>query len=175
MKKTIKLFTVLSVAFTILFCSCTSSIERKAKKEMKRKMTEVAKIPESVKITNLNTVYVDDSLCVLHYDFAGKNSYGAVVKNREEFIYLVDEDGSFAYYHDIDDNESVLEKAKETYQESLPKMTEERYKELLVDEKKREEFKRACIKLEVSIKCLVYGYEVGKKNESDSEYNIKNW
>ena len=142
---------------------------------MKRKMTEVAKIPESVKITNLKTVYVEDSLCILHYDFAGKNSYGAVVKNREEFVYLVGEDGSFAYYHDIDNNESVLEKAKETYQESLPKMKEERFKELMADEKKKEEFKRACLKLEASIKCLVYGYEVGKNYETDSEYNIKNW
>ena len=134
-------------------------------------MTEIAKIPKSVKISNVKTVFVEDSLCILHYDFEGKNSYGVPVKNKEEFVYLIGEDGTLAYYHDIDENESVLESAKESYQEDVPRIKEE----ILNDEKKREEHKRLYVRIEAQIKCLLYGYKVGKKDDSDSEYNISNW
>lgn len=170
MKKAIKLFTVLLVAFTILFCSCTSSIERKAKKEMKRKMTKVAKIPKSVKITNLNTVYVDDSLCILHYDFEGKNSYGVPVKNKEEFVYWISDDGIFAYYNDIDEGKSVLELAKDRYQENEPYLKQE----ILDSKEKTEEYKKLCLEVEAHFNCLINGYEVGKQDD-DSDYDMSNW
>ncbi|MCR5645315.1 MAG: hypothetical protein K6F96_02835 [Bacteroidales bacterium] len=168
-----KKFLLVLIVVSFVVSGCTSSIERKASKEMKRKMTEVAKIPESVKITNVKTAYVDDSLCILHYDFAGKNSYGAVVKNRYEFVYLIHDDygvGSvLAYYHDLEDDKSVIELAKEDFKEN-----ELRFSEELKDKKKREENKKLCLKQEAYLQCWLNGYEVGEK-DNDSEYDISNW
>ena len=68
----------------LVLCSCSqkSKLESMAKDQMEKTFKEIAKDPESVKLTNSEIVYSDDSLCIIHVDFSAKNGLGNEVKNR---------------------------------------------------------------------------------------------
>ena len=58
------------VLIVLALCSCSqkSKLESMAKEQMEKTFKEMAKVPESVKLSNLETVYSDDSLCIIHVE-----------------------------------------------------------------------------------------------------------
>ncbi len=83
----IKLLLIALVTLSLISCG-DEKIEREAKKAMETHFKEVAKVPNSVKLSNVDVMFSNDSLCIIHVDFTAKNTYGVDVTNREEYIYL---------------------------------------------------------------------------------------
>ena len=73
MKKVI-FVTCLFVA--MLISSCSNGLESAAKEQMEKTMKELAKDPSSVQISNVETKFNNDSICILHFKFSGKNGFG---------------------------------------------------------------------------------------------------
>ena len=99
--------------FAMLMFSCTS-FEDEAKKQMKETMIELARNSETLKITNIKTKYVCDSLCILHFFGSGQNGLGGWNKSKFEYIYcyLVKDDGNKEYREilfNLDKEKSIFE------------------------------------------------------------------
>ena len=75
--KTSKFMSILAftlvVVLAVTSCSRSAKFEKVAKTQMEATFKEVAKDPSSVVVSNIQTVYSDDSLCILHSDFTAKN------------------------------------------------------------------------------------------------------
>ena len=57
--------------------------------QMEQTMKELAKDPSSVQISDIKTMYANDSICILHFKFSAKNSFGAMRTSMYEYVYLV--------------------------------------------------------------------------------------
>ena len=97
---------------TLYSCSQKSKLESMAKDQMEKTFKEMAKHPESVKLTNSETIYSDDSLCIIHVDFSAKNGFGNDVKDRCEYIFISSNGKNYESYQKIEDSIFV---SKETY------------------------------------------------------------
>lgn len=107
-------------------CSCSQRYESEAKAQMEKTMKELAKDPSSVQITNLKTMFANDSICVLQFNFSGKNGFGGVASDFIEYIYFtVKRKGKSTTYEKIlnlsDGKKSIMENAKRQYQETEEK------------------------------------------------------
>lgn len=91
------------VLFVLALCSCSqkSKLESMAKNQMEKTFKEMAKNPESVKLSNLETVYSDDSLCIIHVDFTAKNGLGNDRKDRCEYIFISSNGKNYESYQEI--------------------------------------------------------------------------
>ena len=128
MKKTGLIITIFSAIIMLVGCiscnpsldkkiSCNPSLDKKAEKEMRKIMVKMAKYPKSVKIEDVETVYLDDSLCILNYNFIGNNSLQQKVCTRWEYVYQIESDGkAIAFCTElVGDVKSVLSNAKSLY------------------------------------------------------------
>lgn len=69
-------------------CNEANRISSEAKERVNNYFKELAKDPSSVTISNVSTVFCDDSLCILHLDFKAKNGLGIESMSRMEYIYI---------------------------------------------------------------------------------------
>lgn len=101
MKKTAILFMSL---LTVLMISCSKAnrLEKEAQEVMNATFHELAKDPESVKLTNIRTVYGDDSLCIFHFNFKAKNGLGIETNDKMEYVYLVAGETKYEAYQGLD-------------------------------------------------------------------------
>ena len=76
------------LSIIMLFMIACSSIEKDAKKQMESTFKEIAKDPSSVKLTNTNIVFSNDSLCIIHVDCSAKNGIGTEIKRTCEYIFI---------------------------------------------------------------------------------------
>ncbi len=83
--KHISFLTIILLTSMIVSCSQKTKFEGAAKKQMEATFKEFAKDPSSVKLSNSETVFNDDSLCIIHVDFIAKNGFGLDVKDRFEY------------------------------------------------------------------------------------------
>lgn len=130
MKKTYLFLTMMmSMAFLSLMTSCSKSakLEKAAKEQMEATFKEMARDPSSVILSNIETVYSDDSLCIIHCDFSAKNGLGAEVKDKCEYIFIRSEGKNYESYMEINNDDCIFvskekyEKNKKgTIYESLP-------------------------------------------------------
>lgn len=125
--------------FTLFFMSaCSTNLESIAKKQMEKTMNELAKDPSSIQISNVETVFSNDSICILHFKFSGKNGFGGFSSNNIEYIYLIrNRDGKKTRHESLiklDEKESILNQAKKDYQE---KKWENEYNKKLSDNNKK--------------------------------------
>jgi len=164
MKKSILIMLSVIVAFVV--SGCTDSIESKARKEMKKQMHVLAKAPYDVKVSDLGTMYKDDSLCIMHFYLASKDSKGLMANTRIELIYLIHGKEETALFLDLNEKESIMDVAKETYDELESKET--------ASEEEKEKIKIKTLHLTADMWGLFLGYEVGKENYKD-KYDISNW
>lgn len=105
------------VLFVLALCSCSqkSKLESMAKDQLGKTFKEMAKDPESVKLSNFETVYLDDSLCIIHVDFSAKNGFGNEITNRCEYIYISSNDKNYESYQDITNEEDAIFVSQDKY------------------------------------------------------------
>lgn len=87
-----KILSMLAIMLTIVLlgaCNQTTSIERKAKSQMHKTMKELAKDPDSYKISNEKVIFSNDSTCVISFTGRGKNDFGAYHPTDYEYYYVV--------------------------------------------------------------------------------------
>lgn len=100
MKKTMILSLVL---FTALFVSCSkaSKLSNEAKETVKQTLHDLAKDPSSVQLSNVEPVFSNDSLCILHLNFTAKNGLGIESTEKIEYVYLVSGEKKYEAYQGL--------------------------------------------------------------------------
>ncbi len=153
-----------------LFCSCTSSIERDAKSQMELTMKELAKDPSSVKISDVKTMFSNDSLCILHFRCSAKNGFGAMRACLYEYVYFIRNQSSnnekrleSVINLDDKDEKSVLEQAHDNYNEKFLESDS-------ISSLKDEDRKAWHIRLASEMHMIFGGRVVG-----EDRYDIENW
>lgn len=131
MKKILLFLAVCALCFSLTSCG---GLESRAKKQMRETMEELAKAPDDMKIIKQKTIINNDSLCVIHFIFKGKNGFGGWNSSRIEYVYVRIEDevsGGYKYkesvieLNDLDSNSVLYEimdgenKDKIIYKESV--------------------------------------------------------
>ena len=96
-------------------CSKSAKLEKAAKEQMEATFKEMARDPSSVSLSNIETVYSDDSLCILHCDFSAKNGLGAEVKDKCEYIFISSNGKNYESYMEISKNEEGVFVSPEKY------------------------------------------------------------
>ena len=96
-------------------CSKSAKLEKVAKEQMEATFKEIARDPSSVSLSNIETVYSDDSLCILHCDFSAKNGLGAEVKDKCEYIFISSNGKNYESYMEISKNEEGVFVSPEKY------------------------------------------------------------
>lgn len=79
---------------------------------------EIAKDPSSVQLSNVNTVFSSDSLCILHLVFKAKNGLGIESSDKMEYVYIVSGEEKYEAYQGMDadsiyQDNATFEKTKE--------------------------------------------------------------
>lgn len=117
--KHLKVLSILMLAaMTMPFmtsCSKSAKLENAAKEQMEATFKEMARDPSSVSLSNIETVYSDDSLCILHCDFSAKNGLGAEVKDKCEYIFISSNGKNYESYIEINNNEEGVFVSPEKY------------------------------------------------------------
>lgn len=108
MKRIVFLLPILLISLLI---SCTqNNIESKAKEQMKKTIKELAKNPDTYKISNIKTMFIDDSLVVLNFIGKGQNGFGGYSTSKYEYIYAIKNDGVKESLYDLEDRGSIIGK-----------------------------------------------------------------
>ena len=164
---------LLSLLCLLFLASCSNGFENEAKKHMEKTVKELAKDPSSIQISNVETVFSNDSVCILHFKSSGKNGFGGVASTNFEYAYVKgpspDKDNEKAIFEvllDLEDKTSILADAKKSYQN----------KELepeFVKGKDEDTRKAWHIYMNTMMNVIVHGREV--KDESSYKEDIKNW
>lgn len=148
---------------TVLLFSCSSGIERKAKKHMKETMLELAKNPETFKIDNVKTIINNDSLCVLQFTTRGQNGFGGYSRSSCEYYYVrsKDRDGAikdYEYVENLDDDKSqgTLKSQAERAIRKYPELKKE-LNEKEMSEKEKLEYTAYSL---AKVFCVISGREI---------------
>lgn len=104
----LSIFMLVSSMSIMTSCSQSSKLESLAKKQMESTFKELARDPSSVNLSNMETVYLDDSLCIIHCDFSAKNGLGTERTNKCEYIFINSNGKNYESYNDIDDGDEVF-------------------------------------------------------------------
>lgn len=155
------LFSLLLAVIAVGVMSC-SSIESKAKKQLRQTIEEVMKNPDTFKMKNEKVLISDDSLFVMTFNGIGENSYGGHTNQKYEYIYLKNETEDkgieyMEYLGDANDKTSVSEMYKK-YTKHEADISEMHLIEVLMKEGKTEE--EAIIMqtyMTALIKCIMSG------------------
>lgn len=93
---------LLLAVFALALVSCGNGLESKAKKQMKKTMLEMAKNPDALKISDIKTSWIDDSLCILSCKVRGQNPFGGYDMSEYQYYYLKSTiSGKEKYYENI--------------------------------------------------------------------------
>ena len=105
------------VLIVLALCSCSqkSKLESMDKEQMEKTFKEMAIDHDSVKLSNLETVFSDDSLCIIHVDFSAKHVFGYEVKDRYEYIYISSNGKNYESYQEISKEEDGIFVSQEKY------------------------------------------------------------
>lgn len=97
-------YSLLLVLFTLSSCSDnpTSELEEQAKETFKISFAKMTEDDENVKIEKINTMFSNDSLCILHIEVKGKNKFGAEVTNKLEYLFTTQSGKSYEAFQDLD-------------------------------------------------------------------------
>ena len=90
MKISTALFALASTTI-IIVSSCsspTAKLDKAAIAQVQATLTELAKHPESVKFDDIQTKYLDDSLCILQLNWTAKNGFGNDITDKMEYYYI---------------------------------------------------------------------------------------
>ena len=65
----------MAIITAVISLSSCNSFEKKAKRQLRDTMEELAKNPETFKITNEKVVFSNDSMCTISFIGRGQNQY----------------------------------------------------------------------------------------------------
>jgi len=105
----------IAAALIAVSCDRTSQFEKDARTQLETTFKAIAVDPESVEISNIETKYLDDSLCIIHFDFTGRNTLGNSLTNREEYIYIKSCGKCYEALQNISDEGNVIFLNEERY------------------------------------------------------------
>lgn len=149
-----KIFLLLiTMLIIIASCSKTAKIQVAAETAMNQLFKEVARVPESVIVDNIEVKYVDDSLCILNANFTAKNGLGQESTTKYEYVYLVSMDQAYETYEEEGIDDVYLE-PEEFEKEKHGKI----YEALCYEE---------ALRYLASIKVMQAGRAVGDKERND--------
>lgn len=117
MKRICLIFVILTSICTLFSCTQRSKLEAAAKEQMEATYKELAKDPSSVKLSNIKTVFCNDSLCIIHVDFSAKNGLGVEVKDRWEYIFIKSEGKFYEASQEISNEDDGVFVTKEKYEQ----------------------------------------------------------
>lgn len=89
----------------LLLSSCSNKakeLQEEAQKAMPQLFYDIAKDPSSVKIANSNTVFSNDSLCIIHFNLTAKNGLGIENSTRMEYIFIQSGENKYEAYQALD-------------------------------------------------------------------------
>lgn len=102
-----------------MMTSCQSSrLKSKAQKQMELTLKEVAKDPSSVKFANAEVVYNDDSLCIIHVDFTGKNGLGNEMSSKMEYVMLSYNEKCYEAFQRVTSETETVYQSKEDFEKN---------------------------------------------------------
>ena len=115
MKKFILLIVALSIA--LFSCNKADKYEMLTIEQAEKVLKKNAKNPESCMVSDMETAYKQDSLCVVRFTGTGENSFGGSASNRYEFVMIsrnmnTDHQLTLCMLTDLQEEESVLKKYK---------------------------------------------------------------
>ena len=84
-----KVYFILFSIFITLFISSCNSFESDAKNTMHNTIKELAKNPDTYKLSNEEVVVSNDSLVIIHCIGKGQNGFGGWSSSRIEYIYIL--------------------------------------------------------------------------------------
>lgn len=100
-----KLSYLICTLMAVLISSCANkakALKEEAEKAMPQVFSEVAKDPGSVKISNVKTVFSNDSLCIFHFNLTAKNGLGMETTRKMEYVYMETEGKKYEAYNTLD-------------------------------------------------------------------------
>ena len=106
---------MLMTFLVLMSCSKSSKLESEAEEVMNHTFHEVAKDANSVKISNVNVVFSNDSLCILHLDLSAKNGLGMETTSKMEYVYLVSNGKKYESYQELGSDSIFL--SNETFEQ----------------------------------------------------------
>ena len=98
-----KLLFFLLLCITMVSCQ-SSKLKSEAQKQMVLTLKEAAKDPSSMKLSNMEVVYNDDSLCIIHVDYTGKNGLGNEISSKMEYVMLSYKDKYYEGFQELNSN-----------------------------------------------------------------------
>lgn len=117
MKKILMFMAIMVAVVTLSSCN---SFEKKAKKQLRDTMEELAKNPETYKITNEKIVFSNDSMCTISFIGRGQNGFGGYNSSKMEYTLIKlpkDDKGETTYCEallDMEDRKDRRNSIKET-------------------------------------------------------------
>lgn len=114
-----KLLLFATVVFTL--CGCTNDTdgyEKLAQEQLEKVVKKLAKNPDTYKISEMETAYKKDSICIIRFNGRGENGFGGSSGSRYEFVMLstrqnTEEQVTLCFLKDLDGKVSVLREYKE--------------------------------------------------------------
>jgi hypothetical protein len=150
-----KLTFILLIALAIASCGKASKVKSDAETAMVQLFKEVAKVPESVKVDEIEVKFSDDSLCILNANFTAKNGIGHEATSKYEYVYLVSKGQAYEAYDEVG-SDNVYINPEDFDREKKGK----KYEELPYEQ---------AIRHLASVKMIVSGRAVGDKEGKDVE------
>lgn len=105
------------ILMLILLCCCNNkiNIESMAKEQAEKTMKEFARNPESITISDVETLFKTDSTCVIHFVQRGQNGFGGYSREKIEYMYCIQSSGDvYECVIDLNNKESKYKEFKDT-------------------------------------------------------------
>ena len=114
MKKIFYFTIVMALGLAMTACSKASKLESKAYEQMELTIKEMAMDAKSVSFMDEETVYSDDSLCIIHANMKAKNGLGIEITQKLEYIYINSNGKNYESFSTLSQNNGVYA-TKEDY------------------------------------------------------------
>ena len=83
-----KVLMFMAIMIAVVSLSSCNSLENKAKKQLHATMKELAKNPETYKITNEKVIFSNDSMCTISFIGSGQNGFGGYDSSLFEYTLI---------------------------------------------------------------------------------------
>lgn len=104
-------YSILFSMFIVLFISSCNSFESDAHKTMRKTLYELAKNPDTYKISNEEVVVSNDSLVIIHCIGKGQNGFGGWSSSNIEYVYILTKKHNHIYEY-VNTDGSIYSTAK---------------------------------------------------------------